>query len=105
MTDLHILGTDVVTDQCQDLLMETNDLSSLRSAFEHIREIIEDGDVERKNIPHFVENIENIIRIHCSDIARNFPEEPAKTIETECEEMLQWLSAKLVPKFFQLTNE
>lgn len=105
MTELHILGTDVVLNQCQDLLMKTDNLSSLRSAFEHVRESIKDGDVERKNIPHFVENIESIIRSHCCDIARNFPEETAKTIEAEIEEMSQWLSAKLVPDFFQLTDE
>jgi len=105
MTELHILDTDVVAGQCQDLLIEANDLSSLRNAFEHIRESIENGDVERKNISNFVENIKNIIKSHCCDIARNFPEETARTIEAECEKMSQWLSAKLVPDFFQLTDE
>ena len=105
MTELHILGPDVVTDQCQDLLMKTDDLSSLRSAFKHIHESIKDGDVERENIPRFVENIESIIKSHCCDIARNFPEEIAGTIEAECEEMSQWLSTKLVPAFFKLSDE
>lgn len=96
MTELHIMRAEIITSQYQDLLLEANNLSNLRSVFKQIRESIKEDDIEPAHIPYFIEGIKTTIENHCYNIAHNFFEVTAQAIEEECTKTLQWLDNLVV---------
>lgn len=90
VSDEELLLNDLIR-QCQDLLLKTFDVVTLKVAFTHILDCVMDSDMPWEDIPNFNSDIKITIENHCIDIARDFEEETGLLVEDECDSMLRWL--------------
>ena len=89
-TDLS--ETDIAIFSIQNLLLEADDPCTLKIAFSQICEYINKDDIDSSSMIDFINSVRTVIKNHCCNIARNFEEKVAVSIEEECESMLWWLN-------------